>query len=376
MEENLYKILGISKNASQEEIKSAFRKLAKQYHPDIYHGDKKEAEEKFKKIAEAYKILSDPEQRKNYDLYGYDGLKNHGYTGFGGFEGFGFDDIFSGFSDIFDNFFDIGFGTERTKKTKNRMHGDDIKTDITIEFEDTVKNTIHKIEIVRKEPCAVCNGEGIKPGTSKKTCKTCGGNGKIRTTQGFFSIVTTCPSCKGEGRIAEEFCKNCNGKKLVNQKRIIDLKIPAGIYDGAYLKLTGEGNSGLGGGINGDLYVVIHVKSHDFFKRDNNDCILYFPITLTQAILGDKIKIPTLYGEQEIEIKPGTQYNDVFIIKGKGFPVINSGQKGDLKIYFKIEIPKNINENFKEKILNLKTLEEENFYPEVKKMLKKIKTKR
>lgn len=376
MENDLYKILGVSKNANQDEIKSAFRKLAKQYHPDIYQGDKKEAEEKFKKIAEAYKVLSDPEQRKNYDIYGYEGLKSHGYSGFGDFDGLGFDDIFSSFSDIFDDFFDIGFGTGRRKKARSRMHGDDIKTDITIEFEDAAKDTVHQIEIVRKEPCDICKGGGIKPGTSKKVCKTCGGNGKIRTSQGFFSIVTTCPHCNGEGRIAEELCKNCNGKKLVNQKRKIDVKIPAGIYNEAYLKLTGEGHSGLGGGMNGDLYIVIHIKPHDFFKRENNDCILFLPITLTQAILGDRIEIPTLYGTQEIEIKSETQNNDEMVIKGKGFPILNSNQKGDLKIYFKVEIPKNINQKLKEVIKRLKELEEEDNYPEVKKMWKKIKTKR
>jgi len=373
--EDLYKILGVSKNATQDEIKSAFRKLAKEYHPDVYKGDKKEAEEKFKQIAEAYKILSDPEQRKNYDTFGYDGLKNRGYTDFGGFEGFDFNDIFSNFSDIFDDFFDIGFGTGR-RKTKSKIHGDDIRVDITIDFEDAAKDTSHQIEISRKEKCEVCNGEGIKPGTTKKICKTCDGNGRVRTRQGFFSIVTTCPDCYGEGRIAEELCKECNGKKLVNQKRKIDIKIPAGIYDEAYLKLTGEGHSGLGGGVNGDLYVVIHIKPHEIFKRENNDCLLYLPITLTQAVLGDKIEIQDLYGIQQIEIKPGTQNNDKLVIKGKGFPKINSNQKGDLIIYFQVEIPKNINQKLKEAFKNIKLLEEEDNYPEVKKIMKKFKIRR
>ncbi len=376
MEEDLYKILGVSKNANQDEIKSAFRKLAKQYHPDIYQGDKKEAEEKFKRIAEAYKILSDPEQRRNYDTYGYEGLKSHGYTGFEGFEGFGFDDIFSSFSDIFDDFFDIGFGRGSRRKAKNRMHGDDIRVDLTIDFEETAKNIVHQIEITRKEPCEVCKGEGVKPGTTKNICRTCRGNGKVRTTQGFFSIVTTCPDCHGEGKIAEEFCKHCNGKKVVSQKRKIDIKVPAGIYDGAYLKLTGEGHCGLGGGMNGDLYVVIHVKSHELFRRENNDCIFELPITISQAVLGDRIEIPTLYGNQEIEIKPGTQNNEVMVIKGKGFPEINSSHKGDLKIIFHVEIPKNINQKLKEVFKEIKNMEQEDNYPEVKKIIKKIKSRR
>lgn len=376
MEEDLYKILGVSKNATTEEIKSAFRKLAKQYHPDIYQGDKKEAEEKFKKIAEAYRILSDPEQRRNYDMYGYEGLKSHGYAGYEDFEGFGFDDIFSSFSDIFDDFFDFGFGTRREKRAKNKIHGDDIKVDITIDFEESVKETTRQIEIIRKEPCEVCHGEGIKPGTSKKICRTCGGKGKVRNTQGFFSIVTTCPDCYGEGRVAEELCKGCGGKRFVNQKRKIEIKIPAGIYDNAYLKLKGEGHSGIGGGMNGDLYVVVHVKPHEFFIREKNDCILYVPLKLTQAILGDKIEIPTLYGFQEIEIKPGTQNDDEMIIKGKGFPDLNSNHRGDLRIYFKIEIPKNINQKFKDIVKSLKDLEEEDNYPEVKKFIKKFKIKR
>jgi molecular chaperone DnaJ len=346
-----------------------------QYHPDIYQGDKKEAEEKFKKIAEAYKILSDPEQRRKYDVYGYEGIRSNAYNS-ENFEGFGFNDIFSSFSDIFDDFFDFGFGTGGTKRSKNKIHGDDIKIDITIDFEESIKDTIHQIEIIRKEPCDVCHGEGIKPGTSKKVCRTCGGKGKIRNSQGFFSIVTTCPDCYGEGRVADELCKECGGKKLINQKRKIDIKIPAGIYDNSYLKLKGEGHSGIGGGMNGDLYVVIHVKPHEFFIRENNDCILFLPLKLTQAILGDKIEIPTLYGTQEIEIKPGTQNNDEMIIKGKGFPILNSNQRGDLKIYFKIEIPKNINQKFKELVKSLKDLEVEDNYPEVKKIMKKFKIKR
>jgi len=376
MDKDLYKILGVSKDANQDEIKSAFRKLAKQFHPDIYKGDKKEAEEKFKKIAEAYKILSDPEQRKIYDTYGYEGMKNRGGAGFGDFAGFGFEDIFSNFSDIFDDIFDIGFGRGSRRKAKNRMHGDDIRMDLTIDFEEAAKDTFHQVEITRKEPCEVCKGEGIKPGTTRNICRTCRGNGKVRTTQGFFSIVTTCPECHGEGKVADELCKNCNGKKTTSRKRKIDIKVPAGIYDEAYLKLTGEGHCGLGGGINGDLYIVIHVKPHEFFKRENNDCILELPITLSQAVLGDKIEIPTLYGNQEIEIKPGTQNNEKMIIKGKGFPEINYGHKGDLKINFHIEIPKNINQKLKEAFKEIKNIEQEDNYPEVKKIIKKIKSRR
>ncbi|MBP7791559.1 MAG: molecular chaperone DnaJ [Candidatus Goldbacteria bacterium] len=374
MDDDLYKTLGVSKNAGQDEIKSAFRKLAKQYHPDIYQGNKKEAEEKFKKIAEAYEILSDPEKRNTYDTFGYEGMKNRGYSGPGGFEGFGFEDIFSGFSDIFDDIFDFGFG--RKRQTRSRMNGEDIKVDLTIDFEETVRETQHQIEITRRETCEVCKGEGIKPGTTKKTCRTCNGNGKIRTSQGFFSVVTTCPDCHGEGRIAEELCRNCNGKKFVTQKRKIDVKIPAGIYDEAYIKLTGLGHCGLGGGMNGDLYVVMHVRPHEFFKREDNDCILFLPITVSQAVLGDKIEIPTLYGNYEIEIKSGTQNNDIITVKGKGFPDVNSGHRGDLKIHLQVEMPKNVDSRLREAFKNVKSFEKEDNYPESKKVMKKLKVEK
>ncbi|HRU39078.1 MAG TPA: DnaJ domain-containing protein, partial [Candidatus Goldiibacteriota bacterium] len=269
MQEDLYAVLGISKTASQEEIKSAFRKLAKEYHPDIHQGDKKAAEEKFKKIAEAYKILSDPETRQKYDAYGYDGLRSRGgYSG--GFEGYDMSDIFSGFSDIFGDLFGFEAGSARGRGRSRRVHGEDIRYDLSINFEDPASDRKETIEITRKEPCETCHGEGIKPGTSRKTCQTCGGNGKVRQSSGFFSMVTTCPSCRGEGQLAEAYCDSCGGKGLKSRKRSIEVKIPAGIADGNYLKLSGEGHAGLNGGAPGDLFVVVNIRGHELFERDGS----------------------------------------------------------------------------------------------------------
>lgn len=370
---DLYGTLGVSKTASQDEIKSAFRKLAKEFHPDIHQGDKKVAEEKFKKIAEAYKILSEPETRQKYDAYGYDGLKGRGgYQG--GFEGYDMNDIFSGFSDIFGDLF--GFetgGRGRGRGGARRTHGEDVRFDMNINFEEAAADKKETIEISRKEPCEVCHGEGTKPGTSRKVCTTCGGNGKVRQSTGFFSMVTTCPTCRGEGQIAEAHCESCNGKGVKSRKRKIEIKIPAGIASGSYLKLSGEGHTGLNGGEAGDLFVVINQRDHEIFVRESDDVMLNLPITITQAALGDEIEIPTLYGNHKIEIPAGIQHGDVIVIKGKGFPHLHESSKGDMHVMALIEVPKGMNSKLKEALKSVKLLETEDIYPEARKMNRNMK---
>ncbi|HDT14890.1 MAG TPA: molecular chaperone DnaJ, partial [Firmicutes bacterium] len=269
MKRDLYEVLGVKKNASPEELKSAFRNLAKKYHPDVYQGDKKEAEEKFKEIGTAYKVLSDPEQRRRYDAYGFDGLKGGG-RGAGGFEGsFDFEDVFS---DLFGDFF--GFGGQRAGRRSRAAHGDDIRNDIEISFEEAAFDTKQKIEVSRKEICDECSGEGIKPGTSRVSCSSCGGKGKIRQSSGFFSMVRTCPSCAGEGSVAEELCAECGGNRVKLKRKKIEVNVPAGVSHGSYLKLSGEGHTGLRGGASGDLYVVINIRPHEIFRREGDDIVM------------------------------------------------------------------------------------------------------
>jgi len=372
MNKDLYGVLGVSKTAGQDEIKSAFRNLAKKYHPDIHQGNKKEAEEKFKEIAAAYKILSDPKQRQMYDNYGFDGMKGRG--GFGGYDdiftNMNMGDIFSDLSDIFGDFF--GFDIGGSRGGSRRMHGEDLKIDMYVEFEEAAAEHNHVIELSRKEICDTCGGEGIKPGTTKKKCATCGGQGKIRRTQGFFSMVTVCPACRGEGKTAEHLCESCGGQGLRNKKRKVEVKIPSGVVDGSYLKMRGEGNTGLNGGRTGDLYVVINIKPHEIFEREGDEVVLNLPITMSQAVLGDEVEVPTLYGPHKIKIPAGIQSGDDITVKGKGFPHLNSFGKGDMHVIVKVETPKNANSKLKEAYKNVKLLEKEDNYSETKSGMKKI----
>jgi molecular chaperone DnaJ len=253
------------------------------------------------------------------------------------------------------------------------MHGEDIRYDLTLDFEDAIEDKKEAIEVNRKEPCETCRGEGIKPGTSRKTCQTCGGNGKVRQSSGFFSMVTTCPSCRGEGQTAEAYCDTCGGKGLKSRKRKIEVKIPAGIAEGNYLKLSGEGHSGLNGGSPGDLYVVVSLRPHEIFEREGDDVILKMPVTIAQAALGDVAEIPTLYGSHRLEIPAGIQHGDVIVLKGKGFPGVHNSGKGDMHIVAHVEVPKGMNSKLKEALKNVKMLETEDSYPELRKMNKNLK---
>ncbi|MBW1659746.1 MAG: molecular chaperone DnaJ [Deltaproteobacteria bacterium] len=346
IERDYYEILGVARSATQEEIKKAYRKLALKYHPDR-NPDNKEAEERFKEASEAYEVLSDPEKRQIYDQFGHDGLKGTGFTGFRGFE-----DIFSSFGDIFGDFF--GFGA-RSRSGPTR--GDDLRYDLEITFEEAAFGKDVELEIPRTVRCETCGGTGAKPGTHPITCPACGGRGQVTRSQGFFSISTTCSTCQGTGQIIPEPCPDCGGTGRVKKKRKVALKIPAGVDTGSRLRLRGEGEAGERGGPPGDLYVVIHVKPHEFFERSGDDIYCKVPISFTTAALGGKVEVPTLEGVETIQIKKGTQSGEVFQLKGKGFPRLRGYGRGDEIIQVVVSVPKKLTKRQEELLREFAELE-------------------
>lgn len=334
-----YEVLGISKGATTEEIKRAYRKKAHEYHPDKNGGDK-EAEEKFKEVNEAYEILSDPQKKERYDRFGHAGV-DPSSGGFGGGFG-GFEDIFS---DIFDMF---GGGFSSSGRRRNGpMKGADLKERVTITFNEAAFGVEKNLSIYRHESCNECDGTGAKKGTSRVTCPNCNGSGEVRTQQrtpfGQFINVHPCDRCKGKGTIIEELCEVCNGSGKVKNKVNIKVNIPAGVDNESIISLRGEGEPGINGGPRGDLYVLITVLPHKLFKRDGNDLILEIPITFPQAALGDDLVVPTLEGKISYKIPAGTQSGTVFRIKGKGIRHVNTGRMGDLYVKIIVEIPKKLN---------------------------------
>jgi molecular chaperone DnaJ len=325
-----YEILGIRRDADPEEIKRSYRRLAMGYHPDRNPGDK-EAEEKFKEASEAYEVLRDPEKREIYDRFGHEGLKGTGFTGFRGFE-----DIFSTFGDIFEDFF--GFGTTRSGRTMARA-GADLRYDLTIPFLDAAFGKELNIEIPKFMKCDYCGGSGAEPGTFPSTCSTCRGHGQVSRTQGFFTISTTCPNCQGEGQVIHTPCSECRGQKRIRKKKNLSLKIPPGIETGSRLRLRGEGEEGDRGGPPGDLYVVIHVESHEFFERDGDDSVCQVPISFFQAALGDDIEVPTLNGTRKLAIPRGTQSGQLFRLKGEGISHMRGHGRGDEIVQVIVKTP-------------------------------------
>lgn len=349
-----YKTLGVSKDASQDEIKKAFRKLARKYHPDVNRDDEN-ATEKFKEINEAYEVLKDPDKRARYDQFGHAGVGqgNFGagdFSGFGGFKDFG--DFGGGdfFDDIFDSFFGGGFSN--SKRRQGPVRGADLRYDLELTLEEAAFGVEKQINVTRLEKCPKCNGTGAKPGTSPKTCPTCNGSGEIKniknTAFGRFVNVTTCNQCNGKGTIIEEPCTKCHGNGKVRASKRLKVKIPQGVDTGSRLRMSGEGEPGLRGGPPGDLYVVIHVKPHKLFKRAGNDIIFDAPISFVQASLGDEIKVPTLDGKAKLKIPQGTQPDTRFRIKSKGIPKLNGHGRGDLYVRAKVLIPKKLNDKQKD----------------------------
>ncbi len=336
-----YEVLGVSRTSDEEEIKKAYRKLAMKYHPDRNSGDA-EAEEKFKEASEAYEVLRDDEKRQIYDRYGHEGLAGTGFRGFSGFE-----DIFSSFGDIFEDF--LGFGSRGGRRTRAKK-GNSLQYDLELTLEDAFQGKEEEISFKKWISCEACHGLGMSPGTQPKTCATCQGRGQVVRAQGFFQISTTCPACHGEGRIITDPCLECHGRGKTKTEKRISLRIPPGVDTGSQLRLQGEGEPGEYGGPAGDLFVVTHVKEHDFFKREGDHLFCEAPISFVQAALGNTMKVPVLGEKQavDLEIPSGTQPGDVFTLPGHGMPSLQRNRRGDLFIKVNVMIPKKLNQRQKE----------------------------
>lgn len=341
-----YEILGVSRSADAAEIKKAYRQAALKYHPDRNPGDK-EAEERFKEASEAYEVLSDPQKKSLYDSYGHAGLEGSGFRGFSGVE-----DVFSSFGDIFEEFFggspfgDI-FGTSRRSHAHGRR-GADLGHEITITFEESAFGAEREISVTRQAGCETCGGSGVAKGSSREACRICGGSGRVAHSQGFFMIQTTCPKCRGEGSVITKPCGECRGFGRVRQSKKLNLKVPPGIEDATRLILRGEGDAGEGEGPPGDLYVMIHVRPHDFFKRDGDHIKCSVPVSFTQAALGAKINVPTLFGEEEVVISQGIETGEIIRLKGKGFTNVHTKKKGDQIVEVFVKTPKKLSRRQKE----------------------------
>jgi molecular chaperone DnaJ len=344
---DFYEVLGIEKNASDTEIKKAYRTMAKQYHPDVNSGDKT-AESKFKEVNEAYEILSDPQKKARYDQYGHAGVDPNGF----GNAGAGFGDFdFGGIGDIFESFFGgSGFGRS-TRSRSGPQKGADLKYSTELSFEEAAFGLEKEISITRHENCSACGGSGAKAGTSPTTCTQCNGTGQVQYKQstpfGQFVNVKACDACRGEGKVISSPCPSCSGKGKVRKSVKIKLDIPAGIDDGQTMSLRGEGDPGAKGGPAGDLYVTIKVKPHALFKRQGNDVVCEMPITFVQAVLGAELEVPTLDGRVKYSIPEGTQTGSIFRLKSKGIPYLRGNGRGDQYVKVDIEVPKRLNEKQK-----------------------------
>jgi molecular chaperone DnaJ len=332
-----YETLSVGREAPADQLKSAYRKAALKWHPDRNPDNKIEAEEEFRQATEAYSVLSDPQKRSLYDRYGHAGVQQ-ATGGFGGFDA----SIFEDFHDIFGDLFGMGdvFGGGRRQGTRGRrgQRGADLRYDLSLSFEEAATGVKTKIKVFRHENCSVCNGTGAKSGSGMAACQTCQGHGQLHYQQGFFSISRTCPSCQGAGQVIREACAACRGQGRIERDRVLEVAVPAGVDSETRLRLAGEGEPGVNGGASGDLYVFFQVKEHPFFERRNADLFCTIPVSFMQASLGTKIRVPTLHGDEELEIPEGTQSGQIFRRKGKGLPNPHGG-RGDLYINVRVDIP-------------------------------------
>lgn len=366
MAKDYYELLGVNRNATDADLKKAYRKLAHQYHPDKNPGDKA-AEEKFKEINEAYEVLSDAQKRAYYDQYGTaPGATGAGPgAGFGGFgAGMGMGDIFG---DIFSEFF--GGARGRSRATA----GEDLRYNLKISFEEAAKGTTAKIRVPRWERCPDCDGTGAKSRDGIVTCTACHGAGQVRIQQGFFSITRTCTRCDGEGKVITDPCPACRGRKRVERERTLSVKIPAGVETGNTIRLTGEGELGLYGGPPGDLYVYLTVEEHPIFRREEQDILLDVPLSFSQAALGAEIEVPTLKGKEKIKVPAGTQPGHIFRLKGKGFPYLRGSGSGDQLCRIVVEVPTTLTSRQREILQEFDALSTDGSMPLVKGFFERVR---
>ena len=373
-----YEVLGVQKGATEEEIKKAYKKMARKYHPDLNPGDK-DAEEKFKEVNEAYEVLSDSEKKARYDQFGFAGVDPNfgaGAGGWGGAGGAGFD--FGDLGDIFGSFFGGGFGGGQARRNPNApQRGESIRMNLTISFEEAAFGCEKELELDRYESCETCRGSGAAPGTSPETCPDCGGSGVVQTRRqtpmGVFASTAPCSRCGGRGRIIKEPCKDCRGSGMVRRRRKIQASVPAGIDNGQTISIRGQGHAGKNGGPAGDLLVTITVRPHELFRREGTSVLCEAPITFPQAVLGAELEIPTIDGKVKYDIPEGTQSGTTFRLKGKGIPALNGRGRGDQYVTVYIETPRNLNREQKEALKKFAEAVGENNYEERKSFFRKFK---
>ncbi|WP_045212069.1 molecular chaperone DnaJ [Desulfonatronovibrio magnus] len=356
-----YEVLGVSKQAGDEEIKKAYRKLAFKYHPDR-NPDDPQAENLFKEAAEAYEVLRDPGKRQRYDQFGHAGLSNNGFDGFASNE-----DIFNSFSDVFSDFF--GFGTRSANSPRS---GADLRYNLTISFQEAAKGTEVELDLPKRETCERCSGDGSEPGHSAETCAHCHGRGQIHRSQGFFQVAMPCPICRGQGMMITNPCHDCSGRGIVSKHKKLKVRVPAGVDNGSRLMLRGEGEPGENGGPPGDLYVVLYIEEDKVFKRQGQDLIISVDISFVQAILGDKVEVPTLDDPISMEIPRGTQSGKVLQLKGLGLPHPGKTFKGDLLVKVNVKIPRKVNKKQEELLREFDKLEGKKTGQKVKSFFKKV----
>jgi len=330
-----YEVLGVGRSATDQEIKSAYRRLALQHHPDRNPDSKEESEERFKEITEAYSVLADADKRAAYDRFGFAGVGGAG-AGAPDFSS----TIFSGFEDLFGTFFDLEdlFGRGRGRRTRAER-GADLRYELELSFAEAASGLDTKVKIPRAETCSSCHGSGSRNGTQLSNCPACGGRGQVRYSQGFFTVSRTCPQCGGMGQVNRNPCPDCRGEGRVRREKVLGIKIPAGVDEGTRLRIGGEGEAGLHGGPPGDLYVVLKVRPHSYFERRGDDLFVRIPISITQAALGTEVVVPTLRGSQKVKIPEATQPGAVFRLRGQGMPVLNGRGRGNLYVYVDVVIP-------------------------------------